>query len=377
MSDDGDTQLTRPCTSTREREALREQLRTWLACRLGPGTDPQVSELDSPDRTGMSSETLLFDLRWHEGGTQRAGSYVARLHPTEDSMPVFPVYDFDRQVRVMRLVAERSAVPVPRVSWFERDREPLGSPFFIMERIDGVVAPDMLPYTCGSWLSEASPSQQASVRDDAIDVLAGVHSIVAKPDEVAFLEFDEPGATPLRRHFAHEKAYYAWVRGDWHCPIVERTFAWLESKWPVHEGEPVVNWGDARLGNILWHDFRSVAVLDWETAAWAPREVDLGWMIFFQKFYQSVAEQFGQVGMPTFMRRDDVATGYAQLAGYEPQDLDWFIMYAALRQSLVSLRTGRRTVHFGEQPMPDDPQHFIYHRNLMKRALDGTSNPWA
>jgi len=376
--DNRDPQSTRPRTSTREREALRVLLTTWLAGRLGPGSDPQISERGSPDRTGMSSETLLFDLGWREeGGTERTGSYVARLHPTQDSMPVFPVYDFDRQVRVMRLVAERSAVPVPKIVWFEPDPAHLGSPFFIMARIDGIVPPDMLPYTCGSWLSEASPSDQATVQQEAISILAEVHGVVATPDELAFLEFHEPGATPLRRHFADQKSYYAWVRGDWHCPIVDRTFAWLEERWPAHEGEPVVGWGDARLGNILWRDFRAVAVLDWETAAWAPREVDLGWMIFFQNYFQAVAEQFGQVGMPTFMRRDDMATGYAQLAGYEPKNLDWYITYAALRQALVSLRTGRRAVHFGEQPMPDDPQEFIYHRNLMERALAGTGDPWA
>ncbi len=374
---DPEPQITFLRTSTRDRAALRERLEQWLACALGPGAEPQVSALSGPGGAGLSSETLLFELAWRAGGERRNGSYVARLHPAPDSMPVFPLYDFDRQVRVMRMVAERSTVPVPLIAWYETDPAPLGSPFFIMNRIEGIVAPDLMPYTCGSWLSDASLAEQATVQREAVAILAGIHGVAATPDELAFLEFHQPGATTLRRHFAHQESYHQWVRGDWHLPIIDRTFAWLEAHWPVQESEPVLCWGDARLGNVLWRDFRAVAVLDWEMAARAPREVDLGWMIFFQKYFQDVAERFGKAGMPSFMRRDNVAATYADLTGYAPRDLDWFIAYAGLRQALVSIRTGRRSVHFREQPMPADPQELIYHRNLMERVLDGTGDPWA
>ena len=132
-----------PRTSTRDRHALGGRLQAWLARTLGPGSEPHISELRSPGGAGLSSETLLFDVSWQAGGREQTGSYVARLHPTPDSMPVFPVYDFDRQVRAMRLVAERTAVPVPSVPWHEPDPAPLGSPFFIMNRIDGLVPPDI------------------------------------------------------------------------------------------------------------------------------------------------------------------------------------------------------------------------------------------
>ena len=42
----------------------------------------------------------------------------------------------------------------------------------------------------------------------------------------------------------------------------------------------MLNWGDARVGNILYRDFAPIAVLDWEMATVGPREVDLAWMIF-------------------------------------------------------------------------------------------------
>ena len=52
-------------------------------------------------------------------------------------------------------------------------------------------------------------------------------------------------------------------------PLIERTFAALDKTRP-HEGPTVLNWGDSRIGNMMFHDFAPVAVLDWEMAALGP-----------------------------------------------------------------------------------------------------------
>lgn len=59
--------------STRNPEALHQALQAWLSDRLKADAPPEVSEVTSPSATGMSSETLLFDARWHDGGREQAG----------------------------------------------------------------------------------------------------------------------------------------------------------------------------------------------------------------------------------------------------------------------------------------------------------------
>src|SRR5574340_913935 len=120
MSESG-ALYTFPRPTTRNLEALRERLQQWLARELGPGSDPRISELRNPGAMGYSSETLFFDLTWRAGGGQRSGSYVVRLQPTPENLPMFPDYNFDRQVGAMRLLAERTTVPVPPVPWYEPD----------------------------------------------------------------------------------------------------------------------------------------------------------------------------------------------------------------------------------------------------------------
>jgi aminoglycoside phosphotransferase (APT) family kinase protein len=376
-SDEGEAEaITRPRTSTRDHDDLHRRLVTWLTTKV---TDPEVSQLTVPESNGMSSETVLFECTWRDPdaaaspGARVTQACAARLVPDPAAVPVFPVYDLARQFRVLRLVGERTAVPVPRTLWLELDPDAIGSPFFVMERVEGVVPPDIMPYPFGSWLSEAPRADQDRLQDSSVRVLAQLHGADVSAQDVAFLELDRAGDTALRRHLAEQRSYYEWVVADGaRSPLIERTFAWLEDHWPRDEGAPVISWGDARIGNMMFRDFEPVAVLDWEMVALGPREIDIGWMVYLHRFLDDIALQAGLPGMPHFMRLDDVAQAYARHSGHTPRDLDFFTMYAALRHAIVMSRVARRQVLFGEIEMPEDPDDMIMHRPTLEQMLDGT-----
>jgi len=360
--------------STRDPVALRAQLQRWLEGRLPAGAQPEVSDVTSPSATGMSSETLLFDVRWQEQGRMRSGSFVARLEPDPRDCPTFPVYDLGAQFRLLRLVRERSDVPVPAALWLEPDRRPLGAPFLVMERITGRVPPDVMPYTFGSWVSEASPAERRHLQDSTVRALAALHGIRigAGGADAGFLEFDVPGATPLRRHVEHQRRYYEWVRGARRHPVLERGFEWIEAHWPANEGEAVICWGDARIGNVIYDGFEPVALLDWEMAALGPRELDIGWMIFLHVFFDEIAGMAGLPGLPDFMRREDVEAVYADASGHAPRDLSFYLVYAALTHGIVMARVHARRVLFGEAAWPEDVDSVIMHRRVLEQMIDGS-----
>ncbi|HAM03202.1 MAG TPA: phosphotransferase family protein [Acidimicrobiaceae bacterium] len=361
---------TRPRTSTRPRQELGRRLEAWLGRRL---SGARLSGLEVPESNGMSSETVLFDLSWRDQAGEHQKGCAARLSPDPEAAPVFPVYDLSKQFRVMRLVAERSPVPVPDTLWDEPDPAPVGTPFFVMERVEGDVPPDVMPYPFGSWLSEAAPTDQRRLQDAAVRTLAAIHDAEVSADDVSFLELDERGDSALRRHVAHSASYYEWVVSDGaRSPLIERAFAWLEEHWPAHEGGTRISWGDARIGNMMFRHFEPVAVLDWEMAATGPVEIDLGWMVYLHRFLDDIAVEAGLPGMPAFMRRDDVADTYEKARGRAPRDLDFYCLYAALRHAVVMSRVARRQVLFGEISMPEDPDDMIMHRASLEQMLEGS-----
>ncbi|QES40421.1 phosphotransferase family protein [Streptomyces venezuelae] len=359
----------RPRTTTRDPEDLARRLGAWLDTRL-PGA--KAADVTVPESNGMSSETLLFTLEHPE---PPVGACALRLAADPAAYTIFPVYDMPRQYRTMRLVAEHTDVPVPRALWLEEDPGALGAPFFVMERIEGRVPPDVMPYTYeGNWLHAATDAERAHLEEASIRVLAHLHDQVP-PEKASFLT--PPGdGSPLRRHVTAQRAYYAWVvAGLPRSPLIESAFDRLDELWPRHEGDAVLNWGDARIGNIIYDGFEPAAVLDWEMAAFAPREVDLGWTVYLHRFFQDLTVSFGQPGLPDFQRRDRVEAAYARLTGHTPRDMDFYTLYAALRHAIVMLRVAYRQVHFGEAAVPADARAadtLILHHDSLAAMVQGT-----
>lgn len=363
--------------SSRDLSDVPAALSRWLSTKL-PGVTPDapvdITVEDGIDANGMSSETILLRGRWSDGGDPVEHRWVARVAPTDADIPVFEHYRLDHQHEVMRLVAESTDVAVPAVRWLEDTGDVLGRPFFLMDRVDGVVPPDVMPYTFGdNWLYDASPEQQRALQDRTVEVLAALHSIPDAQRTFGFLqEIDPPGETALHRHFGWLTQWYAFSRADLgSSPLVERAISWLEEHFPhdVAASEPVLVWGDSRIGNVIYRDFRPVAVLDWEMATIGPREFDLAWISFAHMVFQELTKLAGLPGMPDFLREDDVRDTYRELTGVEVGDLHWFHVYSAVVWCCVFMRTGTRRVHFGEIERPDDIESLFYHASLLKRLI--------
>lgn len=356
--------------SSRDTETLPAQLSQWLATVLPERGAPQVSIENGVDANGMSSETILLTARWGDD-EQRL---VARVAPTSGDVPVFSSYRLDHQFELMRLIEELTDVPVPRVRWIDTGGEVLGTPFFLMDRVDGDVPPDVMPYTFGgNWFADAAPERQRELQDATVEVLAKLHAIPDAAQRFSFLtEVDPPGDTPLRRHFGWLKQWYEFAVPDiGRSALVERALVWLEEHFPtdIAASAPVLTWGDSRVGNVLYRDFRPVAVLDWEMATVGPRELDVSWIIFAHMVFQELAGLAGLPGLPEVLREDDVRATYERLTGATLGDLHWFYIYSAVIWCCVFMRTTARRVHFGEMEQPEDVESTFYHASLLQRLL--------
>jgi aminoglycoside phosphotransferase (APT) family kinase protein len=359
--------------TARDAATVPALLEGWLSGALPAGAEPTVTLHSGIDANGMSSETLVFDASWTEDDVRRTGEYVARVAPSPDEFPVFPDYALQDQYDAIRIVGERTDVPVPAVGLFEPTGEVLGTPFFLMDRIDGVVPPDVPPYNWGdNWLADASPEDQRRLQDSTVEAIAGLHSIQDAEDAFPFLARpDQSGDTALARNLDWVRGWYQWAVPDLgRSPIAERTLTWLEDNLPDTSGaDTVLCWGDSRIGNVLYREFAPVGVLDWEMAALGPREMDVSWMVFAHMVFESITAVFEMPGMPGFLREEDVKATYAELTGVQLGDLSWYHLYNAVQWCVVFMRTSARQLHFGEIERPDDIETLFHHKPLMERIL--------
>jgi aminoglycoside phosphotransferase (APT) family kinase protein len=360
--------------SARDVSTLPGVMSQWLSTVMPGGTTPQVTVESGVDSNGMSSETIILSGRWEADGERQEAKWVARVAPSQEDVPVFSSYRMDHQFDVIRLVGEQTDVPVPRVRWLEPTGTVLGTQFFLMDYVSGVVPPDVMPYTFGgNWFADSPAECQRALQDNTVDVLAKLHAIPSAETTFGFLaDGDEPNA--LRRNLNWLQSWYRFAVPDiGRSPLVEQALEWLEANWPedVAATQPVLIWGDSRVGNVLYQDFKPVAVLDWEMATLGPREMDAAWMVFAHMVFQELAGLAGMPGLPDFMREDDVKATYAEKAGVELGDLNWFYVYSGVIWCCVFMRTSARRVRFGEIEKPDDVESLFYHGALLRRLIGG------
>lgn len=366
MSDEEYREIDKPWN--RDAAEVAERLTAWAAKTIDAQATVRVVE--QPGGSGFSSETMLFDLERTPGGPVE--QYVARLAPLPSLYPVFPAYDLELQKRCMEVVAQHTDVPVPTTPWYEADPSWVGTPFLVMGRVNGQAPTDVPPYLFGGWVCDGTEEQRAQMQRAAVSVLVRLHTITPENADLAFLDRPEHGRDALDQHLNYQRWYYDWARGDERFPLIERTFDWLEAHKPAAPNATVLNWGDSRIGNMLFRDYEPVAVLDWEMAALGPLEIDLAWMGFLHRFFQDIAERVGMPGLPDFMRRDDLAAEYERQSGTTVRDLAWYDVFAAQRFAIVSVRTTARSIAYGQQERPADNDDFVMFRHLQEQMLDGT-----
>ena len=306
----------------------RERFADWLRAKIA--TDVEITTWDAPEGVGHSNETILVEARTAQHGNL---SLVVRVQAEPPA--VFPHYDLSQQCECMRRVAHESDVPVPTVRWFDASAAIFGRPFYVMDRVDGTVPADRMPYTLSGWLYDASREQQALLFESSLDILDAIHRIDWQRAGLGLLDRTEHGRAGLPQQVAWWLSINEWVHAGRQQPTIDGATAWLRSHVPSPSGPVVLNWGDARLSNLLYRDFRPVAVLDWEMATLGPAEVDLAWFLYFQRFF---SEGLGVPDLPGFPTREAAIVHYERLAGRPMDALFFYEVFAAWRNATIMLR---------------------------------------
>jgi aminoglycoside phosphotransferase (APT) family kinase protein len=332
----------------RDLELTRKRLLEWFPSRLPDATDLRMSELSGPGATGFSSDTLMFDLAWKERGHGRREELVIRLEPI--GFRLFPSYDLGQQFRVLQILAETD-VPVPRVFWLEEDENVLGTPFFIMGRVEGRVPADSPSYHVEGWVTEIGPDDRATIWWSGLEVLASVHRLDWRALGFGFLDDPSRGRTPLDRQLAYYEGFLEWAAQGKSYPTIEAGLDWLERSRP-REPEPVAFcWGDSRLGNMIFRDNLCVAALDWEMMTLGNPDQDLAWWLFFDRHHSEGAEVPRLEGFPS---REETIARYQAWSGHEVRHLEYYEVFGAFRFSVIMIRVARLMAELGLLPEESD-----------------------
>jgi aminoglycoside phosphotransferase (APT) family kinase protein len=315
---------------------------------LRGAADIAVSSVRTPASTGFSAETLLFDASWREPGAGlRSERLVAKVAPT--GYQIFPEPRFDEQFRLLRILAA-TPVAVPPVHWYEPDPRVLGAPFYVLSRVDGQVPTDMPPYHTGGWVTTVGPAERERMWWGGVDVLAAVHGLDVHGLGLGFIDQVSHGPTGVGQRLNYYEHYLRWgYQGR--VPVAQEALRWLRAHAPAEAAEPVLLWGDARIGNIIYDRGTVAAVLDWELATLGQPEEDLAWFLYLDRHH---SEGVGAQRLPGFPSAADTIARYEALAGRPMRDMEYYTILSGFKFTVVMARIGQLFIHYGLVPADND-----------------------
>jgi aminoglycoside phosphotransferase (APT) family kinase protein len=272
----------------------------------------------------------------------------------------------------MQVLGTKTDIPVPEVLWLERDDTVLGAPFLVMEKLAGLVPQDDPPFTATGWLLELSDEDQHTLYDNGLRALSALATLDVEALGFGFLSDTEMGAASVAANVDKWRGFFDWSRDGEPNPVIEAGFEWLDAYGAPEPERLAVSWGDARLGNIMYHHDLSVAgLLDWELASLSSPEADLGWWLFLLRHHTE------GIGLPMpagFPAAAATVARWEELTGLTARNLDYFEVYAAVRLAVAMVRAAKMMIANGQLP-PDAPMAFTNPAVQLLGSILGMSAP--
>ena len=304
--------------------------------RLGPvlrdalGVEGEVEVLQFP--SGFSNLTYLL----RAGGTE-----IVLRRPPFGSKPKSG-HDMKREHDV--LAALQGAFPYcPKPLMYCDDETVIGSPFYVMERIQGIIVRRDLP----SELS-LSPEAIGSLFDRLIDVHVELHSIDFKA--VGLEDFGRPEGYVERQVAGWSDRYRRARTPD--VPDCENIMAWLERRRPVESGGGCIIHNDFRLDNVVLDAAdpqKIIGVLDWEMATLGDPLMDLGASLAYWVEQGDPADFQAMRMVPTNTdgapTRAEVVARYAATSGVEIDDFSFYYCFGLFRLAVIVQQIYYRSYH--------------------------------
>ncbi|MCC6382662.1 MAG: phosphotransferase family protein, partial [Dehalococcoidia bacterium] len=312
-----------------ETEEERTRLRDWISRHAGDRPGLRVVEA-SRMSAGHSNDTFSAVVEWDGPGGPARDAYVLRTRP--EGVGLLEPYDVSKQYRIMQALAG-TAVPVPRMLWFDEAGEVMGRPMFAMEKLDGVIIEAEIP----DYLVNADPAKVRRMCERYIDTVAAIHLVDGQAAGLAWLE---PSADLLETEIGWwDQEIRRFQHGP--LPAIDVIVDWLRANRPPSSPRVALVHGDAKPGNVLYDDEMVRAMFDWEMTTLGDPLTDIGWLAWLWTGMGGLSSLPGALTKEEMLRRYEERTGISTAALHFYEVLAGFKMVAILFVGAMLFDSGK------------------------------------
>jgi aminoglycoside phosphotransferase (APT) family kinase protein len=272
---------------------------------------------------GMSNPTYFLSY----------GDWSAVLRKQPTSSLSRSAHSIDREFRVLSAL-HGSEVPVPRPMLYCADAEIVGTPFYLMERLQGRV---FFEYA----IPGLSPDERRACYDSMCRTMAAIHRFDWHAAGLA--DFGRPGGYFERQIKRWSDQWQQLRSAD--NPYVDELITWLRQQ-PTGGDVVAICHGDFRLPNLMFHASKPevIGVLDWELSTLGHPLADVAFNV--QAWRMTPDENGGirgldwrQLGIPS---EEEYVDAYYRFGGTTERMSEFHMAFAMFRAAVGSASIAAR-----------------------------------
>ena len=234
-------------------------------------------------------------------------------------------HDVLREHRILTAL-HRTDIPVPAPLAACTDPDVIGTPFYVMQYVDGEVLDSV------QRVQACSPAQRWQLGMDLITVLARMHALI--PAEHGLASLSPPGSYAERQLHRWSRQWEDYRTRD--LPALREANRLLRAAVPEPVPPALVH-QDYRLGNMIVGPAAIRAVLDWELAVLGDPVADLGYLGARVTAPSAVLAPHGEpLAVPGFPSFEQLVEGYERARGRAVRALGFHRALVALRWTVIA-----------------------------------------
>lgn len=312
------------------------------------GEELNTTALAAFIRNSLPGLTGNLTLKQFPGGHSNL-TYLLTIGDTELILRRPPIgrkaktaHDMKREYRV--LTALHPVFPYcPKPLLYGDDESLIGCPFYLMERIRGMVLRRELP----SGVT-FTPEEARGLCEHMVDVHAALHAIDYR--SVGLDDFGKPEGYVRRQVDGWSERYRQARTAD--APDFEEIMTWIHDNSPPDSGRAAIIHNDYKLDNMIVRaetPSEIIGVLDWEMATIGDPVMDIGNSLAYRVEPDDPDEfkllRFMPPAIEYALTRREQVDLYREKTGFSFDDINFFYCFGLFRLAVIAQQIYYRYYH--------------------------------
>ena len=258
-------------------------------------------------------------------------TYVLRRPP--HGLKIAKAHDMIREFRVLQALEKAGYTKMPHPISCCEDESVIGAPFFLMEKVEGMIIRNRPP-------AEASSSFFQSLSQSALDVLIELHSLELSASGLGAL--GKPEGYALRQVQGWAERFQKAKTSE--VPLIEKAFEWLLVSLPATSDVAFIH-NDFKFDNLVISTSGEVqAVLDWEMAPVGDPLMELGTTLAYwaEAEDEDILKMFNLSYVPGNFTRREVIDYYGSRTGRNVSEMGFYYVFGLCKVATIAQQIYQR-----------------------------------